>query len=281
MNADITIPRFPSYAKFLIAFFIILLFFSQLNFFYTIKYGQAAIISRFGKINRISSPGFHFKIPVIEAVDSYNTQKIVYETSEQKGVSKADYTDEPVDTSTSDGQQVSIRYSIRFRILPEKLEWIGNYLGDEAQIVERVIKTDSRSVVRNIAREYKAQELYTGDVFKFQKKVTESLAKSFAKNGIKLDGFLVRQVKFSPQYVTAVEQKQIEKEKVKAEENKAEQEKYKKEQKITRAEGEAKAQDILRQTIDPLVLQKMSIEKWDGKLPTYMGSDSVPFVNIP
>ena len=95
-----------------------------------------------------------------------------------------------------------------------------------------------------------------------------------------LDEFLVRQVKFSEGYISAVEQKQIEQEKVKTEEFKAQQEEYIKQQKIVRSEGEARAQELLKATIDPLILEKMAIEKWNGILPTYMGSGSVPFINI-
>jgi len=259
---------------------VILIFISQLSFIYTVKYGQASIVSRFGKIERVSSPGLHFKFPIIEKVDYYTTQKIIYETSENPNESGADYREYPVDSSTKDGQQISIRYTIRFRLSPKRIKWIAKNLGVEKQVVERVVKAESRSVVRNVAREFRAQELYTGDVFRFQKKVGLSLKKSFAKNGLDLDEFLVRQIKFSSQYVSAVEQKQIEKERVKTEEYKAEQETFKKKKKITQAEGEARAQDLLRKTIDPLVLQKMAIEKWDGKLPAYLGSEAIPFLNI-
>ena len=248
--------------------------------FFTVSYGYQAVVARFGKITRTASPGLHLKIPIIEKVDLFRTQKIIYETSESPKSSKADYTDFPVDTSTQDGQQIKIRYTIRFRLDPEKIRWIAENLGQETQIVERVVKAESRSVVRNIAREFTAQELYTGNIFSFQERVEEILKERFSQNGIILDGFLVRQIKFSEEYVSAVEQKQIEKERIKTEEYKAMQEEFRKKQRITRAEGEAKAQEILRKTIDPLVLQKMAIEKWDGKLPTYMGTEEIPLLNI-
>lgn len=134
---------------------------------------------------------------------------------------------------------------------------------------------------RNIARGFPAQELYTGNVFEYQKSVEDKLRESFEENGVILDEFLVRQIQFSDQYIAAVEQKQIEQERVKTEEFKAQQEEFIKEQKIIRAEGEAQAQDELRKTIDPLVLQKMAIEKWDGVLPTYMGGNGeVPFISV-
>jgi len=247
--------------------------------FFTVKYGQIAVINRLGKISRVASPGLNFKIPLIEGTDYYSMQKIIYETSEHTEESGAEYKDQPVDSSTSDGQQISIRYTVRFQINPDKIQWVAQNLGKEAQILERIIKAESRSMVRNIAREYTAQELYTGDVFKFQANVTKVLKEKFSKNGILLDEFLVRQIKFDENYVKAVEQKQIEKEKVKTEEYIAEQEKFKKLQAITKAEGQAKAQEILKVSIDTLILQKMAIEKWNGILPNYLNGP-LPFLSI-
>ncbi len=247
---------------------------------FTVSYGMVGVVTRFGSIARIAQPGLNVKTPVIEDVEYFRTQKVIYETSEQAGKSNADYTDEPVDSSTADGQQVSVRYTVRFRLPPDKIKAIAETIGFESQVVERVVKTESRSVVRNVAREFKAEQLYTGDVFKFQQKVTELLKTSFDKNGIELDEFLVRQIKFGDEYVKAVEQKQIEYERVKAEEYKADQEKFRKAQTITKAEGDAKAQEILRANLTDQVLQKLFIEKWNGILPTYMGNGLQTFLNL-
>lgn len=247
--------------------------------FFTVKYGHIAVINRLGKINRVAYPGLNFKIPLIEGAELFTTQKIIYETSDHEEQSGAEYKDQPVDSSTSDGQQISIRYTIRFQINPDQIKWVAQNLGKEEQILERIIKAESRSMVRNIAREYTAQELYTGDVFKFQTNVTKILKDKFNKNGILLDEFLVRQIKFDEGYVKTVEQKQIEKEIVKTEEYKAEQEKFRKLQTITKAEGQARAQEILKSSIDSLILEKMAIEKWNGIMPSYLNGP-LPFLSI-
>lgn len=273
---------------------------SALNPFYTVDYGTMGVVIRFGKIERLSSPGLNLKYPFIEKVAYYSTQKIIYETSEQPEESPyyntnkksttfssteqkyySDSADYPVDTSTMDGQQVSIRYTLRYRLNPDKILWIAENIGTQDQIGTRIVQAQSRSVVRNIAREFPATNLYTGDIFTYQTRVSEKLKESFDQNGIILDEFLVRQIKFTDQYVAAVEQKQIEQEKVKTEEFKAQQEEFIKQQKIIRSEGEAKSQELLAKTIDPLVLQKMAIEKWNGILPTYLGGNGeVPFINV-
>jgi prohibitin 1 len=272
----------------------------RVNPFFTVEYGTVGVVSRFGKISRKADPGLGFKIPWVERVDFYSTQKVIYETSENPTASPyqqinrksttfsnsnqqksmSDLADYPVDTSTQDGQQVSIRFTLRYQLDPQKVLWIAQNVGTQDQVAQKIVQAQARSISRNVAREFPAQQLYTGDVFTYQDKVETTLRETFEENGVILDEFLVRQLEFSNQYLAAIEQKQIEQEKVKTEEFIADQEEFKKQQKIIRAEGDAKAQELLRQTIDPLVLQKSAIEKWNGVLPSYMGSDSVPFIGV-
>ena len=281
-------------------FFIGIPLLKSLSPFYTVDYGTLGVVTRFGKIERLANPGLNLKLPLVEKVSFYSTQKVIYETSEQPEESRyyntnknastfssseqkyySDSADYPVDTTTMDGQQVSIRYTLRYRLDPAKILWIAENIGTQDQIASRVVQAQSRSVVRNIAREFPASNLYTGDIFNYQNRVAEKLKESFDQNGIILDEFLVRQIKFADQYVAAVEQKQIEQEKVKTEEFKAQQEEFIKQQKIIKSEGEAKSQELLSKTITDLVLQKMAIEKWDGILPSYMGGNGeVPFINV-
>jgi len=283
----------------ILVFVFVLPLLASLNPFFTVEFGTLGVVTQFGKISRIANPGLNFKIPAIEHVQYYTTQKIIYETAEDPAQSpfyntkqnllqnsllqkeNADTADYPVDTTTKDGQQVSIRFTLRYSLNPDKVLWIAQNIGSQEKVAERIVQAESRSIARNVAREFPAQELYTGDVFNYQNSVAARLKTNFETNGVILDEFLVRQIKFSEGYLAAVEQKQIEQEKVKTEEFKAQQEEFIKQQKIIRAEGEAKAQEVLKQSMDPLILQKMAIEKWNGILPTYLGgSGEIPMINI-
>ena len=235
--------------------------------FVIITPGHAGVVERLGKLVGVYDTGLHWKIPVADKIVIYNTRLLTYETSDNPADSLADYTDYPVDTSTKDGQPIHIRYTVRFKVDPSKLTDIYASLGDEARIVERIIKTDSRINVRVIAREFAASDLYSGNIQQFEQRVAEVLRDNFAQKGIILDYFGVRGIEFSKDYVKAVEQKQIEKERVMAEKYKAEQELYKKQARITQAQAEAEAQKLLQKSLTKPVLERMWIEKWDGKLP--------------
>jgi hypothetical protein len=46
------------------------------------------------------------------------------------------------------------------------------------------------------------------------------------------------------------------------------------EAKVNLARGEAEAQGLIQATLNNELLKKQTIEKWDGKLPLVMGSDT-------
>ncbi|MFQ5811915.1 MAG: SPFH domain-containing protein [Anaerolineae bacterium] len=206
-----------------------------------VSYGSVGLVTRFGAVTgRVMQPGLNWKIPLIESVIPYRTQEIIYQTAEQ-GESQADYVDFPTDTTTADGQQIILKYSIRFRIDTERVSWIANNIGDERDVVEKVVKFHSRILARNIPKEYAALDLYTGNIQEVQDQFEEQLRPLFAEKGIVLDSFGLRKIEFTEDYRQAVEQKQIEAETVITEKHRAEQATYQAQAQVELAKGEAQS----------------------------------------
>jgi regulator of protease activity HflC (stomatin/prohibitin superfamily) len=206
-----------------------------------VEYGTVGLVTRFGAVTgRIMRPGLNWKIPLMESVLPYRTQEIVYQTAEE-GESQADYVDFPTDTTTADGQQIILKYSIRFRIDPSKVSWIANNIGDEQAVVEKVVKFHSRILARNIPKEYAALDLYTRNIQEVQDQFEEQLKPLFAEKGIVLDSFGLRKIEFTDDYKQAVEQKQIEAETVITEQHRAEQAVYQAQAQVELAKGEAQS----------------------------------------
>jgi regulator of protease activity HflC (stomatin/prohibitin superfamily) len=240
--------------------------------------GTVQVVTSFGRVTgRVLKPGLNTIFPIAESTLTYNTKKIIYETTSEDKLhrSNADYRDDPVDTNTKDGQQVNIYYTVRFSVDPEKVTWVAQHVGNETDLVEKIVKTDSRIWARNIPREFEAEHLYTGNVQEVQNRIEEKLKPMFNANGIILDEVGIREIKFSEEYVSAIEAKQIEFVKIQTEKNKAEQAKAQKEARITQAEGQKREQELLRESITKEIIQKSMIEKWDGKMPLVMGSGNI------
>ncbi len=210
-----------------------------------IEYGTVGMVTRFGRItNQIMRPGLNWKVPFVDKVVVYHTQEMVYVTEEdpagytpQEGM----YQDYPTDTSTADGQQITIRYSVRFRIDPEEVTRIAEQIGDEGQVVEKVVKFHTRILARNIPKEYAALDLYAGNIQHVQDEFADQLRPLLSGKGIILEAFGLRKIDFQDDYVQAIEQKQIEAENVITEQNRADQAKWKAQSAIEAAKGEAQA----------------------------------------
>lgn len=206
-----------------------------------VSYGTVGLVTRFGAVTgRIMQPGLNWKMPLIESVVGYRTQEIIYQTVGE-AESRAAYDDYPTDTTTADGQQIILKYSIRFRIDPQRVNWIANNIGDERDVVEKVVKFHSRILARNIPKEYAALDLYTGNIQAVQEQFEEQLAPLFAEKGIILESFGLRKIEFTEDYRQAVEQKQIEAERITTEQHRAEQATYQAEARVEMAKGEAQS----------------------------------------
>ncbi len=279
-----------------------------MNSFTQVEAGSVAVVKQFGQVVGVFNPGLNWKAPFIQQTVLYRTQEILYETSEDPKTSQADYKDVQVDTATADGQQILARYTVRFRIDPTKATAIVNNLGTEAEVVEKVVKANSRVHVRNILKQHTATDLYSGNVEKAQEDIRVRLEAEFAKEGLQLVFFGLRSIHFEDDYRKAVEQKQIEKENITTKENLAKQAEFEKQRTITQAQGEAERQKLERigvaegeaesirvraiadaeairikaqaqaeanklisQSLDPNVISWQAIQNWSGNYPTVLG----------
>jgi prohibitin 2 len=224
----------------IVGFFVLI---AVLSSYTPLEYGEVGMVTRFGGItNRIMQPGLNWKVPFVESVVKYRTQELVYTTageSDTTGVGM--YSDFPTDTTTADGQQITVKYSVRFRIDGEKITQIAKQLGDEGQVVEKVVKFHSRILARNIPKEYEALDLYTGNIQKVQEEFEEQLRPLLQAKGVILEAFGLREIGFREDYVQAIEQKQIEAENVTTEKNRAEQAKWRAQSAIEEAKGQSQA----------------------------------------
>ena len=161
-------------------FIFILIFILLTSSFKAVSAGTVKIVTRFGKVTgRMLNPGAHFIFPLAESTITYNTKKVTYEASDQPKNSRATYTDLSVNTTTKDGQQIELNYTVRFSVEPKKAGWIANNIGTELDVVEKIVKTDTRIHARNIARGFNAADLYTGNIIEMQKAVEDFLRPIF------------------------------------------------------------------------------------------------------
>ena len=256
-----------------------------LQSFVVVQAGNVRVLTQFGRTVGVTfHPGIHIKAPFIQNTVNYSTRQVTYETSDFPETSQANYPDFSVDTTSLDGQQIQIKYTIRFAIDGKQAEWILNNIGTMDQLVEKVVKTEARSLSRNIPKKYSAAQLYSAGVFDVMKEIGDTLKPVFDKNGIIMDEFLLRKIDFTEQYFNVLEEKQIAEERIVVEQNVLEQEKIKKEQTIIQAEAEAKQIEIKGEALKlyPEIIQLEFIQKLSPNISWGILPDSgvIPFLDL-
>jgi len=206
-----------------------------------VERGTVALVKRFGGLTgQVYEPGLHWRTPFIDQVETVPTVVRSYETSDDPGASSSNYRDYPVTAQTVDGQQITIKYTVLFRIPPEKAVDILQNVGVLEEVVANIVKAHSRNLARLWAQSHTAEDLYSGEgIFAYEDEVEKALALEFEKFGVTLDDFLVRKIDFDEDYIRAIEQQQIAEEAIETAQYLAEAAEYEKQQEIRLAEAKA------------------------------------------
>lgn len=183
--------------------------------------------------------------------------------------------------TTRDGLSLSFDVGLDYTVVPTKVPDIfRTYRKDLQQITAEFIRTLVRNAYNNTASKYTAEDMVSRRS-EYETQVKEMLSKDMDKGG-----FIVTQVAIlgkirMPQTLEEAVNSKIkavqdairaenEKQRTIAEAQKEiEQAKGKAEAMRINSEAEANANRALTTTMSPLLIQKMMIEKWDGKLPVY------------
>ncbi len=212
------------------------------NSYTPIERGTIGLVKRFGGLTgTVFEPGLHWRTPFIDQIEIVDTVVLSYETSDNPESSGADYRDYPVTAQTVDGQQIQVKYTVLFRIPPDRAVQIVQNIGAMDEVVENVVKAHSRNLSRLLAQNYRAEDLYSGEgVFAYESAVRQALEGEFGLYGARLDDFLVRKIDFDEEYIRAIEQQQIAQEAIETARYNSEAAEYEKERQIRLAEAEAK-----------------------------------------
>jgi len=97
-----------------------------MSLIYTVKQQNCAVIERFGKFNRISKSGLHFKIPLIDRISNKISLKI-----KQLNVS--------VETKTKDNVFVDLVVAVQYKVLPNKVYEACYMLQDPEQQINAFV----------------------------------------------------------------------------------------------------------------------------------------------
>ncbi len=74
---------------------------------------------------------------------------------------------------------------------------------------DNVVRPVSRAAIRDAVSQYGVEEIVSTKRVELEGKISDSIQQGLELNNLKMIGFLLRNIRFSDEYATAVEQKQI------------------------------------------------------------------------
>lgn len=191
--------------------------------------------------------------------------------------------DESFVVNSKDGSEFHVSPLLNYSVKREKVPYIfGKYRVELSMIESGFLKTAVYDAFRVVANSYTADELISNRQ-QFEIKVRKVLEDQLSPEGFILSQFTSNLI-YPATFKKAIEAKNNAVQTALTAENQVKTAEAEAKIKIAKAEGAAKAlltnaraeaesNKLRQQTLTPLLLQQMWIERWNGKLPTTMLGD--------
>jgi prohibitin 2 len=156
----------------------------------------------------VSGEGVAFLPPLIYNVYIYDMRRQDYTmSSASEGQKKPPRADETLWSPTMEGLSVGIDLTIWYRLNPDQIVQIHKTLGPDYE--EKVIKPACRSVTRHVISKYSIMEVYSARRKAIEDEIFGTLKGLLEKDGFIIEGVMLRDVHFPPDFSKSIEQKQI------------------------------------------------------------------------
>lgn len=266
----------------------LVLFMLALGSVYTVDEGERGVVVRYGSVVAVNDSGLHFKWPLIESVRKISTQEhlVRYPTME---------------AYSNDQQPATMGVSVRYTVDTSRVDDVYRHFGDRKGLIDRQVTPKVLEEVKAIFGQFNAATAIR-ERSRLNADIATAVQKSITGPVIIL-GVQVEDVAFSGAYEDSVERRMLAEVGVERERQNLEKEKVEADIVRTRAAAEA---DRIRESAqaeaeairmrgnaeaaairdraealgqNPLLIELVKAETWDGGLPTTMlPNTAVPFI---
>lgn len=238
-----------------------------LNPFVVVPSGYVGIKKTFGKIDDLElTEGLNVIIPIVQSVDRVEIRTKALEFISQKG--------NQINALSKDGLPISVDIAILYRVKPDKAAELIRQYGYDFD--ERVIKQMVRTSVRDSISIMDSATVYQ-ERQKLQSNIASEVGSQLQKRYIILEDILIRDIRLPKSVVEAIEQKRRAYEEAQKMQFLLEREKLEAERKNVEAEGIAKANQIIANSLTKEYLSWKFIEN----IQEYAKSQNNTIILIP
>lgn len=246
----------------------------------TVQTGEVAVVKHLGLAKEVKTPGTYFSFWLTDTYDYYDTKV------QNIDISTAAY--------SSDAQTMDVQMTLQYRIVSDKVLNIANQYGSLATLQSR-IQSIAIEKTKSILSSYKAMDIIAKRASMSpaaEEAIKEAIGEEYFVNVVAV---VLTNIDFSDAFEQAVEDKMIAEQsklkadyenetviakaaaeaeaKLKAAQAEIEIAKAEAEAKKIAAEGQAQANNIVKDSLTDKIIYEKYIEKWDGKLPSVMTGD--------
>lgn len=235
--------------------------------------GFRGVLTTFGKVDeQVYGEGLHLRWPIAQTMHLIDVRI-------QKGEGEGE-------AASKDLQVVHTKVAVNYHLRPDRVAAAFREVGDLRAVEVRLILPAVHEAVKASTARYTAEELITKRP-EVRDAIRATLNERLGKHYVVVDEFSIVSFSFSKSFNEAIEAKTTaEQLKLKAERD-LQRIRVEADQRVASAEAEAKALAVQKQQVTAELLrlrevenQRRAIERWDGRLPTYVASGSLPFLQL-
>ena len=230
-----------------------------------IRSEEVGVKRTFGKIDPEElQPGLHFYVPIVQSI---NKVPVVVRNYEMRG-------EDAISALSKDGLEIKVDVSVLYRLKPDKVaELVQRYgLKYEDQVIRPVIRT----VVRDAVASFESSQVYS-ERNRVAELIRKTLSERLPSEYVIVEDVLVRNIKLPPKVVQAIEEKRKALEEAERMKYVLEKEKLEAQRKIVEAEGIAKANRIIADSLKDRYIKWYFIQS----LKEYAKGDNNSVIVIP
>jgi regulator of protease activity HflC (stomatin/prohibitin superfamily) len=166
--------------------------------------GRIGIKKLFGRVESgVLGEGLHLVNPFVDVIElDARTQNYTMSSVRDEGQKSGD---DAIRVLSADGLEVVIDLTVLYRVLPAEAPRLYRQTGPDYE--DKIVRTVSRTRIRDNAVYYDAVALYSTRREEFQGRIFRSLEADFKSRGLRLENLLIRNIQLPATVRSSIEQK--------------------------------------------------------------------------
>ncbi|MFD8640878.1 prohibitin family protein [Streptomyces zaomyceticus] len=228
---------------------------------YVISAYEVGVPVAFGKVGSPMTSGMHVKSPFTD-VTTFSTRPVDLNLSDK----------DVVEVRSSQGGVMYVEVTVKWAVVPNKAVELYKLAGSEDAIQQRLVFPDSREIVRNVFARYTSEQGYASDREKINAEIGTLIKERLTPRGIDVTTVNLRNVKPSEALQGQIDRKIQQQQATERATEAARTAKAEADRRRIEAEGIARANKILNDSLTDRVLANQCIDAFKeaaAKNPVY------------